>query len=171
MSLTIRSAETTEEIAQVRALMSAYGAYLAANPSGAASINVDGYETELDALPGPYVRPAGVLLLAADGDRGAACVAFKPIEPALETDPGERACEMKRLWVDPAFRGHRLGRRLIEEGIAWARTAGYTAMYLDTAPAAMPEANALYGLLGFEQVPRYNDNPVPDIVFYRLRLS
>ena len=92
------------------------------------------------------------------------------MRPTLETEAGERACEMKRLWVDPAFRGHQLGKRLIEEGIAWARGAGYRAMYLDTAPAAMPEANALYVRLGFEQVSRYNDNPVPDIVFYRLQL-
>jgi GNAT superfamily N-acetyltransferase len=171
MDLTIRSADTPEDIALVRALMSAYGAYLAANPSGAASINLDGYERELDALPGKYIKPDGVLLLAADGNRGAACVAFRPTQPTFTTHPGERACEMKRLWVDPAFRGHRLGRRLIEAGVSWARDAGYTTMYLDTVPAAMPEANALYERLGFEQIPRYNDNPVADIVFYRLRLG
>lgn len=75
---------------------------------------------------------------------------------------------MKRLWVDEQFRGLGLGRRLVEEAIAWAKHTGYEAIYLDTVPAAFPEASRLYKALGFMQVGRYNDNPVSDVVFFRL---
>jgi len=78
----------------------------------------------------------------------------------------QRACEMKRLWVGDAHRGLRLGRLLVEEAIAWARRHGFESMYLDTVPAAMPEANRLYTSLGFVPVERYNDNPVADLAYF-----
>lgn len=43
-------------------------------------------------------------------------------------------------------------------------------MYLDTLPASMEAAHRLYLDLGFTQVERYNDNPVPDVVFFRRSL-
>ena len=39
-------------------------------------------------------------------------------------------------------------------------------MYLDTVPAAMPEANAMYAGMGFVRVGRYNDNLIEDVVFF-----
>jgi GNAT superfamily N-acetyltransferase len=64
-----------------------------------------------------------------------------------------------------------LGRRLVEEAIGWAKRMGFDAMYLDTVPAAMPEANRLYEAVGFQRVERYNKNPVSEVVFYRLGLT
>ena len=61
----------------------------------------------------------------------------------------ERACEMKRLWVKGEYRGLRLGRQLAEEAIGWAKRMGFAAMYLDTVPAAMPEANSTLRRAGF----------------------
>ena len=58
----------------------------------------------------------------------------------------------------------------MQAAIDHARAAGATAIYLDTVPAAMPEANRLYEAMGFEPVPRYNDNNVADIAFFRLGL-
>ena len=74
---------------------------------------------------------------------------------------------MKRLWVRPQFQGLGIGRRLTEALMAEAQQRGYTAMYLDTVPAAMKAAHGLYSSLGFVPVERYNDNPVPDVVFFR----
>jgi len=51
-----------------------------------------------------------------------------------------------------------------------ARRQGFAAMYLDTLPASMEAAHRLYLDLGFTQVERYNDNPVPDVVFFRRSL-
>jgi len=156
------------EMEVVRALMRAYGAYLAANPAGAANICIENYERELEGLPGQYSRPEGILLLALVDGTAAGCCGVRVLP---EERVGERGCELKRLWVDPAFRGLRLGRRLMEVAMVWATGAGYEAMYLDTIPAAMPEANGMYAALGFQRVGRYNNNMVDDVVFFRRRLA
>jgi ribosomal protein S18 acetylase RimI-like enzyme len=157
----IREATEAEDVAAVRRLMQAYGDHLAANPAGATSICLEGYERELEGLPGGYA----VLLVALVEGEPAGCVALR----SLKVD--EPACEMKRLWVDGRFRGLRLGRRLVEEAIGRAERMGFKAMYLDTVPAAMPEANKLYEAMGFVQVERYNKNSVADLAFFRKGLG
>jgi GNAT superfamily N-acetyltransferase len=159
--IVVREVVEADDVAALRQLMQAYGEYLAANPAGAANICLEGYRQELEGLPGEYA----VLLLALVEGKAAGCVAMR----TLPVD--ERACEMKRLWVDGAFRGLGLGRRLVEEAIGWAKRMGFEAMYLDTVPAAMPEANRLYEAVGFQRVERYNKNPVADVVFFRLGLE
>lgn len=159
--LQIREAVGVEDVGAVRRLMRAYGEYLAAEPSGAANICIEGYGRELERLPAGYE----VLLLAMAGGEPAGCA-------ALRTLRGKRgACEMKRLWVERGFRGLGVGRRLIEEAIGWAERTGFEAMYLDTVPAAMPEASRLYLSMGFVRVERYNANPVADVVFFRRGLG
>jgi ribosomal protein S18 acetylase RimI-like enzyme len=158
--IVVREAVEADDIAAVRRLMQAYGEHLAAHPAGAANICLEGYKQELDGLPGAYT----VLLMAVVDGAAAGCVALRPLRVE------ERACEMKRLWVDGGFRGLGLGRRLVEEAIRRAERAGFEAMYLDTVPAAMPEANRLYEARGFARVERYNKNAVADIVFFRLGL-
>jgi hypothetical protein len=44
-------------------------------------------------------------------------------------------------------------------------------MYLDTVPAAMPEAVQLYTSLGFAPVERYNQNPVDGLAFFARQLK
>lgn len=166
---TIRAIADASDIATIRALMAEYGDYLAANPAGATNICIQGYREELEALPGPYAPPGGALLLAESSEAlPLGCVALKPIPAKRE---GERACELKRLWVRPQARGLGLGRGLMLAALRHAGHLGCTALYLDTVPAAMPEANALYARLGFVEVPRYNENPVADIVFFRRDLA
>jgi GNAT superfamily N-acetyltransferase len=160
--IVVREAVDVDDIAAVRCLMQAYGEHLAANPAGAANICLEGYREELEGLPGGYV----VLLLALVDGMAAGCVALRALRGELKG-----GCEMKRLWVDGAFRGLRLGRRLVVEAIAWAERAGFEAMYLDTVPAAMPEANRLYEAMGFTRVERYNQSPISNVVFFRLSLG
>jgi len=154
--IVVREVQGEEDIAVVRRLMQEYGEYLAHSPSGAASICLTGYEQELGQLPNGY----DVLLLAEVDGNPAGCVALREIERP------ERACEMKRLWVTSGFRGLSLGRRLIEEALAWAEQHSFEAMYLDTVPAAMPEANRLYASLGFRPAERYNHNPIDGVAFF-----
>ena len=56
-------------------------------------------------------------------------------------------------------------QRLIEE----ARDAGYERMYLATLPV-LRAAIAMYHSFGFEDIPRYNDNPIPEAVYMKLEL-
>ena len=96
---------------------------------------------------------------------------MKPIRPTNATeDSSEWAIEMKRLWARPAFRGLGLGRTLMQAAVDRARSSGGIAIYLDTVPEAMPEANRLYAATGFEPVGRYKDNEVPGVVFFRSSL-
>lgn len=162
--IVVREAIDAEDIAAVRQLMTDYGRYLEANPLGQC-IQVEGYARELAGLPAPY---ATLLLALVDG-AAAGCVALKPLPRAFVD--GERPCELKRLWAGPKFRGLGIGRRLMDEAIAWVKRNDYTAMYLDTVPTAFPQASRIYRAMGFVEVERYNDNPVKNVEFFRLALD
>jgi putative acetyltransferase len=118
-----------------------------------------GFEKELAALPGDYAPPRGRLLVATDGDHIIGCVAVRPFGAA---DSGD--CEMKRLYVVPAFRGQGIARRLADRLIGEAREAGYRRMLLDTLQQ-MEAARALYAQLGFAEIPAYYNNPIPGAVY------
>jgi GNAT superfamily N-acetyltransferase len=89
-------------------------------------LSFQSFEEELQSLPGEYVSPRGRLLLALSDREPAGCVAMRP----LTSD----TCEMKRLYVRPAYRTAGVGRQLVQRVITEARSAGYQKMYLDTLP-------------------------------------
>lgn len=116
------------------------------------------FDREVATLPGDYDP---ILIAHWDGDP-AGCVALHAMEPPV--------CEMKRLFVRPRFRGHRIGRALAERIIAEARHRGYARMRLDTLPT-MLEAIPLYRSLGFVEIPSYRYNPVAGSKFMELDLQ
>jgi ribosomal protein S18 acetylase RimI-like enzyme len=114
------------------------------------------FEAELASLPGEYTAPQGALLLATVDGEVAGCGALRPL---LGCDYAN-ACEMKRLYVRPAFRRFGLGRLLAQALLDRGLQAGYSAMLLDTLDD-MEAARGLYASLGFEEIPPYYFNPIP----------
>jgi GNAT superfamily N-acetyltransferase len=133
----------------------------------AGSLGIDlgfqGFPQELADLPGKYAPPRGCILLATVDGEPAGCVAMRPL--------GDAVCEMKRLYVRRTYRKLGLGRKLAERAIEEARQLGYRRMRLDTIGTIMGEAVALYRTLGFVEVPPYCRNPIPDALYFELRLT
>ena len=123
-------------------------------------------ESELVDLPGEYVEPAGALLVAMVDGRPAGCGAIR----ALPDVDYPNACEMKRLFVRPAFRRFGLGRLLAQALIEQAEQAGYSTLLLDTLDD-MEAARGLYAELGFEEIPPYYYNPLPGAHYLKVDLS
>ena len=152
----VRPANRPEEIEIVRQLFEEYAAELAVD------LGFQGFAEELAALPGAYAAPGGVLLLAWAADAPAGCAGVRPL--------GADTCELKRLFVRPAYRGRGLARRLSTAALGEARSRGYRWIRLDTLPG-MVEAQRLYRNLGFREIPAYRPNPVPGAVFMELALT
>jgi putative acetyltransferase len=113
------------------------------------------FEEELLNLPGDYAAPRGALWLVTVDGHVAGCCGLRP----LDTVDYPNACEMKRLFVRPDFRGLGLGRMLAEATLESAHMAGYDCILLDTLDT-MESARALYAELGFHEIPPYYHNPI-----------
>ena len=152
----LEQAESPAQIAQVRELFLEY-----ANSLGF-SLCFQSFDRELAELPGDYAPPQGRLLLAECEGRPAGCVALHPLEPGI--------CEMKRLYLRPAYRGHGRGIQLAAAIIKEARAIGYHRMRLDTVEPVMRDAVALYRKLGFREIAPYRLNPQPGTLYMELVL-
>jgi ribosomal protein S18 acetylase RimI-like enzyme len=156
-SFRIAPVRTANDLASTVRLFRAY----------ASSLHIDlsyqGFEAEMEAMPGEYAPPAGELLLARDSNgTPVGCVGLRPIDP-------QGCCEMKRLYVSPETRGFGLGERLVDAVVKEAARIGYREMRLDTLPS-MTGAIALYRKLGFEPMEPYYDTPVIGTIFLRRSL-
>ena len=128
------------------------------------SLCFQGFDRELAALPGDYAPPRGCWLLACIDGAVAGGVAVRPFAAGV--------CEMKRLYVRPAYRDFGLGRRLATAAVDVGRQRGYRAMCLDTLPS-MAAAIALYRTLGFVETAPYYVNPLAGALYFEkpLRVS
>ena len=127
------------------------------------------YEKELDAdlcfqsfeeeLKNPlykYGLPNGSLILAYWNNQLAGCIALQPLENGN--------CEMKRLFVRPSFRKHKIGEALVDEILQKAITIGYSKMKLDTLER-LQAAIHLYKKIGFQVTTAYYENPLQQVVY------
>ena len=101
-------------------------------------------------LPGVYAPPGGRMFLASYSTKAAGCGGFRK----LSSD----ACEMKRMYVRPEFRGRQVGCQLATTLILAARAVGYRIMRLESTTYSN-KANALYSALGFRICQPYYATP------------
>jgi len=94
-----------------------------------------------------HVPPRGDLLLAVSGKEACGCVAVGRLTKTI--------CEMRTLYVRPAFRGEGLGRALAVASVEQGRRLGYRRMRLDTL-SFLEGAIGLYRSLGFRETKPYH---------------
>jgi len=152
----IIKAESPAQLSEIRTIFREYEKFLDVD------LCFQGFEEELANLPGKYVSPGGALFLAEDGQQVAGCVAVRALEGS--------SCEMKRLYVRPAYKGTGLGRLLAERVIAEAVKLGYETMRLDTLES-LTAAMGLYRSLGFKQTDSYYHNPLQNVIYWELPLG
>lgn len=167
--ITIRPAETQQDLEEVRRLCWEYRDYLigfseAMRPTIEAFYPVDGYTALMEGLAEKHARPRGIILLA---ELDAAPVGCGMTHPLNDAD-----AEVKRVFVRAQARGTGAGRKLSRALIDQARMDGYKRVLLDTS-AEFKGAQRLYEKLGFEARGPYTDLPPGTeemLVFYELNL-
>lgn len=147
---------------EIAALFSEYTAALVkGDPAFRAYLDKQGYDDEVLHPGRKYGLPGGRLYLARIEGEPAGCIALRQLD--------ERRCEMKRLYVRPAYRERGLGGQLIRRVIEDAREIGYECILLDTLPF-LTDAISMYRRRGFVDIPSYNNSPMENLVYMRLDL-
>ncbi len=148
-------ANDTKKIAEARKLIQEYGQSLKIN------LDFQNFQTELKKLPGQYIAPKGILLLAIVDSKVVGCVALR--------EYAANSCEMKRLYVKDAYRGKGIGKLLVTRLIEEARKIGYEFMKLDTIPG-MKRAQEIYESYGFYDINPFVYSPIDGTRYMELKL-
>ncbi len=130
------------------------------------SLNIDlsfqNFATELATMDIQYNQPRGALLLAYNNKLAIGCVAIRELD--IET------AELKRMFVQPEYRNHKVGKRLLELIIDIAKEFNYNKIRLDTLPG-MIQAQSMYRAFGFYEIPSYRFNPFKGTVYMEKRIA
>jgi ribosomal protein S18 acetylase RimI-like enzyme len=153
----IAAAKSDSDIAAARRLFLDYAASLPFD------LGFQGFESELAALPAPYVEPSGCLLLAAARRRPMGVVGLKRLADGV--------AEVKRLYVVPGARGSGLGKALLGRALDEARRRGYAYVRLDSHRASMAAAIALYRAFGFVEIAPYGPDLGGQLAFFEKPLA
>lgn len=100
-----------------------------------------------------FQPPDGRLLLAFEDDAAVGTACMRRIGPDT--------AEIKRMYVQPSHRRAGVGRAMLNELVAAARTAGYQRIRLDS-PDFMRAAHRLYRSTGFQEIASYPESEIPD---------
>ena len=173
-TFTLRTAASKADVESFAAITSSYYAWLTREGLVPAYQNI---EQEIQQLPGPYAAPSGTILIARvqqeDGSsQDVGAIALRPLTSdyihnadIAIVDWNVKACELKRLYILPAWQQYGLGKQLVEAATDAAQQLRYQRIVLDTLPQ-MKAANALYNKQGFKLCPSYNGNPMPNVCFW-----
>ena len=148
-------AKSAADIAAVKAIFLEYLEFVAAFLGE--TLDFQDTAKEFATFPDTYDH---VFIGRLDGAPVAAC----GLKPFAGQD-----CELKRLYCRVSGRGHGLGARLTKLCIDEARALGYKRMLLDTNPG-LHNANKIYEDLGFLDIEKYYENPLPHSRYMALSL-
>ncbi len=137
------------------------------------------FDAELENPLKKYGLPSGSLLLAYWNNEPVGCVALTDITKAATShataaeqsiERSVQTCEMKRLYVQPAFRKHKIGEALVDAIVQQAQELNYAVMKLDTLER-LQAAIQLYLKKGFVITNAYYQNPLPGVVYMEKLLA
>lgn len=117
--------------------------------------------SELAHIDRQYNQPSGALLLALDGAVAIGCAGIRKLD--------DDTAELKRMYVQDAYRGYRVGAQLLEHSIRIAEELGYKKIRLDTLKD-MTKAQELYRSFGFYEIPSYRFNPLEGTIYMEKEL-
>ncbi len=116
-----------------------------------------GTDRDLAGIPANYLERGGTVDVVADSaGRIVGCCAVYPMDAAT--------CELRKMYLLPAARGHGLGQRLLARALAFARGRGFQRMELETA-SVLTDAIALYQRAGFAPIARKAESQRCDQAF------
>lgn len=119
-------------------------------------------EQSHDPEAGQLVPPRGAFFVAFAAQVPVGCVALKGTCRAY--------WEIKRMWIDPTSRGTGLARELIAAAENEAQRQNVPLLRLDT-NRALPGAIAIYRHWGWNEIPRFNDDPYAEVFFEKALTS
>ncbi len=151
----IREAQFPADQAALVALICEYTAWLNIDMS------FQNFDDEMVHIDSKYSLPRGMFWVVEDAGRLVAGVGFKHFD--------NTTAEVKRLYVQPAFRGQHLGEQLMQVLTDTTRQLGYQRLVLDTVPQTA-FAQTLYQRMGFTPVSPYYDGPTLATQFFELPL-
>lgn len=125
-------------------------------------LSIQNYDEELNHLEKKYGLPHGRLYIASINNEVVGCIALKNFD--------DFTCEMKRLYVKREYRGQKIASQLVDKIIDDAKIIGYKAILLDTLPFLQSAIN-LYKQKGFYEIPAYNNSPMSNSIFMKLKLE
>ena len=114
-----------------------------------------------------YTPPAGQFLLVRVDEQPAGMGALRKLNDDI--------CEIKRMYVRPAYRGQGIGRAILSALLKIARDENFPIVRLDS-PKISRSAHALYRSAGFYDIERYAESEAgvegaPYLLYMEMKLN
>jgi putative acetyltransferase len=148
--VTLKIAATSQDFAEAEQLFREYASSLEID------LTFQDFAKELTIIGVQYNKPAGALILAYVGSQAVGCAAVRRLD--------DETAELKRMYVQPQFRGLKIAQKLLQLSLDIASDLHYKKIRLDTIPSMIP-AQKLYLSNGFYIIEPYRFNPVEGAIY------
>ena len=104
---------------------------------------------DMDDIQGNYFDNGGTFLVMIDDEKMICTGAIRHLE--------NEVCELKRLWLLSEYQGKRLGYRMLQELLTFAREKDFKRIRLETDPNVQSRALEFYKQVGFYEIDSYTN--------------